>query len=129
MLRLLWLRARFSFKKDAIHSFSCSIRQERAMTKPLKQLFNEARLNKTAKQQGFCKRLRDIRPLELFFSPVSAFGDGIVGAIANLHRTLNGIHMISDANVAYKPLHKKFCEQEFAEFMQTFVTWAIAFFG
>ncbi|GAA4888082.1 hypothetical protein [Ferrimonas pelagia] len=74
-------------------------------TKPLIQLFNEAWLNKTAKQQGLCKRLRDIRPLELVSSLVSAFGDENVDAIADLHRAFNGIHMNSDLNVAYKLFH------------------------
>jgi hypothetical protein len=56
----------------------------------LRQLFNENWLNKTAKQQGFCQRLRDIRPLELVSSLVSAScnlpGHGIVQA-----RTLLGV--------------------------------------
>ncbi|WP_220733573.1 hypothetical protein [Shewanella morhuae] len=59
----------------------------------LRQLFDENWLNKAAKQQGFYKRLRDIRPLKLVSSLVSALGDGKVDAIADLHRSFNGIHM------------------------------------
>jgi hypothetical protein len=56
----------------------------------LRQLFDQNWLNKTAKQQGFGKRLRDIRPLELVSSLVSAPGDGKVDAIADWHRRVNG---------------------------------------
>jgi hypothetical protein len=57
----------------------------------LRQLFDENWLNKTAKQQDFCQLLRDIRPLELVSSLVSALGDGKLDAIADLYRSINGI--------------------------------------
>ena len=98
-------------------------------TQSLTQLFNEAWLNKTAKQHGFCKRLRNIRPLELVASLVSALGDGSVDAIADLHRVFNGIHMDSAAAVAYKPFHNQLRKREFADFMQAVVTRAMALFS
>ena len=98
-------------------------------TKPLTQLFDETWLNKTAKQHGFCKRLRDIRPLELVSSLVKGLGDGQVDAIADLHRAFNGIHMDSAAGVAYKPFHNQLRKEEFADFMQAVVTRAIALFS
>jgi len=66
----------------------------------LRQLFDKNGLNKTAKQQGFCKRLRDIRPLALVSSLVAALGDGKVDAIADLHRSVNGIYMDTRAGGA-----------------------------
>ncbi|MCF1437987.1 MAG: IS4 family transposase, partial [Shewanella sp.] len=98
-------------------------------TKPLTQLFDETWLNNTAKQHGFCKRLRDIRPLELVSSLVAAFGDGKVDAIADLHRTFNGIHMDPDASVAYKPFHNQLRKAEFADFMQAVVGRAMVLFS
>jgi hypothetical protein len=94
----------------------------------LRQLFDENWLNKTAKQQGFCKRLRDIRPLELVSSQVSALGDGKVDAIADLHRSFNGIHMDTRAGVAYKPFHNQLRKAEFADFMQVVTCRAMALF-
>jgi hypothetical protein len=92
----------------------------------LRQLFDENWLNKTAKQQGFCKRLRDIRPLELVSSLVSALGDGKVVAIADLHRSFNGIHMDTYAGVAHKPFHNPLRKAEFANFMQVVTCRAMA---
>ncbi|MDO6776597.1 hypothetical protein Q4591_14670 [Shewanella sp. 3_MG-2023] len=85
-------------------------------------------MNKTAKQQGFCKRLRDIHPLELVFSLVSALGDGKVNAIADLHRNFHGIHMDTSAGVVYKPFHNQLRKAEFADFMQSVTCRAMALF-
>jgi hypothetical protein len=94
----------------------------------LRQLFDENWLNKTAKQQGFCKRLRDIRLLELASSLVSALGDGKVDAIADLYRRFNGIHMDTRAGVAYKPFHNQLRKAKFADFMQVVTFRAMALF-
>jgi hypothetical protein len=94
----------------------------------LRQLFDENWLNKAAKQQGFCKRLRDIRPLELVSSLISALGDGKVDAIADLHRSFNGIHMDTSSGVAYKPFHNQLRKAEFADFIQAVTCRAMALF-
>jgi hypothetical protein len=95
----------------------------------LRQLFNENWLNKTAKQQGFCQRLRDIRPLEHVSSLVSALGGyGKVDAIADLHRSFNGIHMDTSAGVAYKPCQNPLRKAEFADFMQVVTCRAMVLF-
>jgi hypothetical protein len=94
----------------------------------LRQLFDENWSNKTAKQQGFCKRLRDIRPLELVSSLVSALGDGQVDAIADLQRSFNGIHIDTRAGVAYKPFHNQLRKAEFADFMQVVTSQAMTLF-
>ncbi len=98
-------------------------------TQQLTQLFDEAWLNKTANEHGFCKRLRDIRPLELVASLISALGDSKVDAIADLHRTFNGIHMDSSAGVAYKPFHNKLRKPGFANFMQAVACRAMVLFS
>lgn len=97
-------------------------------TQQLTQLFDETWLNEKARQTGFCTRLRDIRPLKLIASLVSAFGDGKIDAIADLHRTFNGIHMDTSAGVAYKPFHNKLRKEQFAEFMQAVACRAMALF-
>jgi hypothetical protein len=94
----------------------------------LRQLFDENWLNKTAKQQDFCQRLRDIRSLELVSSLVSALGAGKIDTIADLHRSFNGIHMDTHAGVAYKPFHNQFRKTEFADFMQVVPCRAMALF-
>ncbi len=95
----------------------------------LTQLFDEAWLNKVAKQHKFCKRLRDIQPLALVSSLVKAFGDGKVDAIADLHRAFNGIQMDPATSVAYKPFHNQLRKAEFARFMEAVVAQAIQVFG
>lgn len=81
-------------------------------------------------QCGFCEQLRDIRPLKLVTSLVSAFGDGKVevDAIADLHRTFNGFHMDPNAGVAYKPFHNQLRKEGFAEFMQSVASRAMLLF-
>jgi hypothetical protein len=94
----------------------------------LRQLFDKNGLNKTAKQQGFCQRLRDIRPLELVSGLVSALDDGKVDAIEDLQRSVNGIHIDTRAGVVYKPFHNPLRKAEFADFMQVVTCRAMALF-
>lgn len=84
---------------------------------------------KTAKHHGFCKRFRDVRPLELVSSLVSALGDSKINSIADLHRAFNGIHMDTSCGVAYKPFHNRLRKESFADFMQAVVSRAMVLFG
>ncbi|MCE9685672.1 IS4 family transposase [Shewanella sp. AS16] len=100
--------------------------QHISISERLSQLFSENYLNKTAREQGFCRRLRAIQPLPLLTSLVSAMGDASVDSIATLHRTFNGIGMDTTLNVAYKPFHNQLRKQEFAEFVQRVTCRAMA---
>lgn len=84
----------------------------------LKQLFSETWLNKTAKQQGFCKRLRDILPLRFVASLVASLGDGKTEAIAEIHRCFNGMHSLPSEGVAYKPFHNRLRHEGFPKLMK-----------
>lgn len=97
-------------------------------TDKLKQLFDETYLNKTAKTSGFCKRLREIQPLRLVTSMVSALGDGKTDSIAELHRSFNGIRNLKEDAVAYKPFHNQLRKDGFPLFMKIVVTRAMLMF-
>lgn len=84
----------------------------------LGQLFNATWLNEQARRQGFCQRLRRIQPLQLSAALVAGLGDGKVAAIADLHRSFNGLGMTTDTMVAYKPFHNQLRKKSFAGFMQ-----------
>jgi len=49
---------------------------------------------------------------------VSPLGDGKINAIADQHRSFNGIQMDTRAGVAYKPFYTPLRIAEFADFMQ-----------
>lgn len=44
-------------------------------------------------------------------------GDGKVDAIADLHRNFNGIHMNTEAGVAYKPFYNQLRKRWGGDFM------------
>lgn len=99
-----------------------------APAEQLTQLFNETKLNQIAQQANFCQRLRDITPLRLVASLVSAFGDGKLDSIADLHRTFNGLSMKADAGVAYKPFHNQLRKEAFPDFIRAITTLAMDLF-
>lgn len=100
--------------------------QHNFISERLRQLFNESYLNNTAKELGFCRRLRAIQPLPLLTSLVSAMGEASVDSIATLHRSFNGIGMDATLNVAYKPFHNQLRKKEFALFTQRVTCRAMA---
>ncbi|GAB3039774.1 IS4 family transposase [Bowmanella dokdonensis] len=93
------------------------------------QLFNASWMNEQAKRVGLCKRLRRIQPLPLSAAMVAGLGDGKVTAIADLHRTFNGLGMSPEAMVAYKPFHNQLRKQSFATFMQALAKRAMVLFS
>jgi len=85
------------------------------LSKKLKAVLSEKKLNKLGLQIGFAKRLRNIVPFQLIVSVIGALGDKETRHFSEIHRYFN---QLTDKNVRYKPFHNQLAKPEFALLMR-----------
>jgi len=85
------------------------------LSKKLKAVLSEKKLNKLGLQIGFAKRLRNIVPFQLIVSVIGALGDKETRHFSEIHRYFN---QLTNKNVRYKPFHNQLAKPEFAQLMR-----------
>jgi len=85
------------------------------LSKKLKAVLSEKKLNKLGLQIGFAKRLRNIVPFQLIISVIGALGDKETRHFSEIHRYFN---QLTNKNVRYKPFHNQLAKPEFAHLMR-----------
>lgn len=80
----------------------------------LQETLGEAEVKRIARETGFLKREREVKPLELLVSCISALGSSETKWIADIVRTFN---RITHKDVQYKPFHNQLAKKEFPEFL------------
>ena len=85
------------------------------LSKKLKAVLSEKKLNKLGLQIGFAQRLRNIVPFQLIVSVIAALGDKETRYFSEIHRYFN---QLTDQNVRYKPFHNQLAKPGFAQLMR-----------
>lgn len=85
------------------------------LSKKLKAVLSEKKLNKLGLQIGFAKRLRNIVPFQLVVSVIAALGEKETRHFSEIHRYFN---QLTSKNVRYKPFHNQLAKPEFAQLMR-----------
>jgi Transposase DDE domain len=85
------------------------------LSKKLKAVLSEKKLNKLGLSIGFAKRLRNIVPFELIISVIAALGDKETKHFSEIQRYFN---QLTGKNVRYKPFHNQLAKPEFALLMR-----------
>ncbi len=85
------------------------------LSKKLKVVLSEKKLNKPGKSIGFSQRLRQIPPFQLIVSMITAMGDKETRHFSEIHRYFN---QLTNKNVRYKPFHNQLAKPEFAQLMR-----------
>ena len=85
------------------------------LSKKLKVILSEKKLNKPGKNIGFSQRLRQIPPFQLIVSMITAMGDKETKHFSEIHRYFN---QLTNKNVRYKPFHNQLAKPGFAQLMR-----------
>ena len=85
------------------------------LSKKLKVVLSEKKLNKPGKNIGFSQRLRQIPPFQLIVSMITAMGDKETKHFSEIHRYFN---QLTNKNVRYKLFHNQLAKPEFAQLMR-----------
>ena len=85
------------------------------LSKKLKVVLSEKKLNKPGKNIGFSQRLRQIPPFQLIVSMITAMGDKETKHFSEIHRYFN---QLTNKNLCYKPFHNQLAKPEFAQLMR-----------
>ena len=85
------------------------------LSKKLKLVLSEKKLNKPGKNIGFSQRLRQITPFQLIVSMITAMGDKETKHFSEIHRYFN---QLTNKNVRYKPFHNQLAKPGFAQLMR-----------
>ena len=85
------------------------------LSKKLKVVLSEKKLNKPGKSIGFSQRLRQIPPFQLIVSMITAMGDKETRHFSEIHRYFN---QLTNKNIRYKPFHNQLAKPEFAQLMR-----------
>ncbi len=85
------------------------------LSKKLKVVLSEKKINKPGKSIGFSQRLRQIPPFQLIVSMITAMGDKETRHFSEIHRYFN---QLTNKNVRYKPFHNQLAKPEFAQLMR-----------
>jgi hypothetical protein len=85
------------------------------LSKKLKAVLSEKKLNKLGLSIGFAKRLRAIVPFQLIVSVIASLGDKETKHFSEIHRYFN---QLTNKNVRYKPFHNQLSKTAFAQLMR-----------
>jgi len=85
------------------------------ITKKLKLILSEKKLNKLGKETEFTKRERNVTAFQLVTAMICALGDKNTEYLSDILRYFN---RLTDQNVRYKPFHNRLAKPELAELMR-----------
>lgn len=86
--------------------------------KDLKSLFDARKLEEMARSCGFCRRIRQVHPLELIISLITAMASGIIRSCADLLRRFNEW---TEHDISYRSMYNQLSKPEFPEYMRQVV--------
>jgi len=85
------------------------------ITKKLKLILSEKKLNRLGKETEFTKRERNINAFQLVTAMICALGDKNTEYLSDILRYFN---RLTDQNIRYKPFHNRLAKPELAELMR-----------
>jgi len=85
------------------------------VTKKLKAILSEKKLNRLGKQVGFTKRRRNIDAFQMVISLIAALGDKQTRYLSEILRYYN---QLTEQNIKYKPFHNQLVKPELVELMR-----------
>jgi len=85
------------------------------ISKKLKQVLSETKLNKLGKQLDFTKRERNIKPFQLVTALICTLGDKHTDYLSDILRCFN---RLTKQNVKYKPFHNQLSKPALADLMR-----------
>ena len=85
------------------------------ITKKLKLILSEKKLNKLGKETQFTQRERNVTAFQLVTAMICALGDKNTEYLSDILRYFN---RLTDQNIRYKPFHNRLAKPELAELMR-----------
>lgn len=88
----------------------------------LRETFSDTEVERVARESGFLRRLRKLRPSALLLAFVSCLGCGKTDWLADILRAHN---KLTKTDLRYKPFHNQLCKTAFAEWIRRILEMAL----